>query len=103
MTVDPEKTASASVDEIEPSQSLEPPENQVLQTVTETVTLPVTEDGWCIGKRVTVDATDLPPSLANFDGRQGVIWMIKDYCEQCLIDFGGDEFMHVPFRGLRRV
>jgi hypothetical protein len=59
-------------------------------------------DEWHIGDQIVVDATDLPPSLAKFDGARGTVEVVKDNCSQCLINFA-DESMHIPFRGLRKV
>jgi ribosomal protein L21E len=78
------------------------PQGSTAKPTTEAVT--VVDDQWKEGDRVVVDAdaTDLPPSLQAYDGRQGVVTKVKESSAQCLVDFGGDEFMHIPFRGLRR-
>jgi len=58
---------------------------------------------WQEGDRITVDIPDGEyRSLQQFNGRQGIVAEIKENSAQCLIDFGDDEFMHIPFRGLRR-
>jgi len=61
----------------------------------------VGDDEWVIGAVVIVDATDLPSSLASFDGHQGVVEEVK--VSSCLVRFAGAEVMHIPFRGLRLV
>jgi hypothetical protein len=60
----------------------------------------VGDDKWVLGAVVVIDATDLPSSLASFDGYQGVIEEVK--VSSCLVRFAGAE-MHIPFRGLRQV
>jgi hypothetical protein len=76
------------------------PQSVTAKPATEAIT--VTDDGWKEGDRVVVDASELPPSLRGFDGRRGIVDRLKQLSEQCYVDFGGDEFMHIPFRGLRR-
>jgi hypothetical protein len=61
----------------------------------------VGDDEWVLGAVVIVDATDLPASLASFDGHQGVVEEVK--VSSCLVRFAGDEVMHIPFRGMRLV
>jgi KaiC/GvpD/RAD55 family RecA-like ATPase len=58
---------------------------------------PEAEREWRRGDRVTVE-TDIA-SLQTFNGRQGVVEVVK--AGTCLVDFGNNEFMHIPFKGLR--
>jgi hypothetical protein len=59
---------------------------------------------WQEGDRITVDIPDGEyRSLQEFNGRQGVLTKINEISYQCLIDFGNDEFMHIPFHSLRKV
>jgi hypothetical protein len=61
------------------------------------------DDEWQVGDHVTVNIPDGEyRTLQPFHGRQGIITKVKENSAQCLLDFGGDEFMHIPFRGLRR-
>lgn len=61
-------------------------------------------DEWQVGDRVIVDIPDGEyRCLQQFAGRQGAVKLVKDYCAQCLVDFGNDELMHIPFRGLRKL
>jgi hypothetical protein len=62
----------------------------------------VPDEKWQVGDHIVVDATDLPPSLRGFDGRRGIVDQVKELPQQCLVDFGGDDFMHIPYRGLKR-
>lgn len=57
------------------------------------------EPEWEEGEQVTVE-TDIR-SLQQFNGRQGAIETVK--AGTCLVNFGNDEFMHIPFRALRRM
>ncbi len=61
----------------------------------------VSGDEWQIGDRVRID-TDVP-SLREFNNRVGTVEVVKDVCAQCLVNFDGGEYMHIPFRGLRRI
>lgn len=60
---------------------------------------------WRVGDQVTVDIPDgeYRELRQKFNGRQGVVKSVKDYSAQCLVNFGKDELMHIPFRGLRKV
>jgi hypothetical protein len=61
----------------------------------------VPDEKWQVGDHIVVDATDLPSSLQVYDGRLGLITKVKENSAQCLVDFSGD-FMHIPYRGLKR-
>jgi hypothetical protein len=58
------------------------------------------EPKWEEGEQIFV-RTDIP-SLKQFNDRQGTISVVKEESAQCLVCFG-DEFMHIPFRCLRRI
>jgi DNA primase catalytic core len=85
---------------LEPTAAAEIPQDSTAKPATEAIT--VSDDGWKEGDRVVVDASELPPSLRGFDGRRGIVDQVKQLSEQCFVDFGDDEFMHIPFRGLRK-
>ena len=78
----------------------ETPQDNTAKPAYEMVAVP--DEEWQIGDHIFVDASDLPSSLQGYDGRRGIVDQIKKVSEQCLIDFGDDDFMHIPFRGLRR-
>jgi hypothetical protein len=59
------------------------------------------EQEWAVGDRIIVD-TDVP-SLKEFNGQQGTVEVVKDASAQCLVNFAADEYIHIPFRGLRRI
>jgi hypothetical protein len=59
------------------------------------------EQEWAVGDRVIVD-TDVP-TLKEFNNRFGIVEAVKHFSGQCLLSFDGGEYMHIPFRGLRRI
>jgi hypothetical protein len=96
----PTSPVENAVEPMEAEADEQTPQGSTAKPATEAIT--VTDDGWKEGDRVVVDASELPPSLRGFDGRRGIVDQVKQLSEQCFVDFGGDEFMHIPFRGLRR-
>lgn len=77
--------------------------NQVTLRETQQPQEPQSEQTWQVGQRVVVELEDHRRDLRSrgYDGRTGTVSAINLICEQCLVDFGDGDKMHIPFKSLK--